>query len=61
MVRRSQWHGGLDHLDETAGSAEQVLIGRLLAELTEQEAARGVARGIGAEERVGRSRESSSV
>jgi hypothetical protein len=61
MARRSQWHGALDHLDETAGSAEQGLIAQLLTELTGSEAARTFARGGGAEERAGRSRENSSV
>jgi hypothetical protein len=33
MVRRSQWHGGLDHLDEIVGPLEQALVGQLLSQL----------------------------
>jgi len=34
MVRRSQWHGGLDHLDEIVGPMEQALVGQLLGQLS---------------------------
>jgi hypothetical protein len=51
MARRTQWHGGLDHLDEAAGPVEQALLGRLLACLADPNFAPP----------VGRSRESSSV
>jgi hypothetical protein len=51
MVRRSQWHGGLDHLDEVAGPLEQTLISRLLEQLTEPDVPA----------RLVRPRESSSV
>jgi hypothetical protein len=60
LVRRSQWHGGLDHLDETAGSLEQALITQLLNELTDPEPVREKFR-MTAEERAGRPRESSNV
>ncbi len=33
MARRSQWHGGLDHLDEVVGPIEQALLGQLLGHL----------------------------
>jgi hypothetical protein len=33
MLRRSQWHGGLDHLDEIVGPIEQALVGQLLGQL----------------------------
>jgi hypothetical protein len=33
MLRRSQWHGGLDHLDENVGPLEQALLGQLLSQL----------------------------
>jgi hypothetical protein len=57
LARRSQWHGALDHLDETAGSTEQALVGQLLAALTEPEPGRDRAE----EAWAGRSRESSGV
>jgi hypothetical protein len=34
MARRSQWHGGLDHLDEIVGPVEQALVGQLLGQLS---------------------------
>jgi hypothetical protein len=61
LVRRSQWHGALDHLDETSGSLEQGLIARLLGELPEVEQVREKVRVAAAEEHAGRPRESSSV
>jgi hypothetical protein len=63
LVRRSQWHGALDHLDELAGSLEQVLIAQLLGELAEpgESAPREKMRVTVSEERAGRPRESSSV
>jgi hypothetical protein len=65
LLRRSQWHGALDHLDELAGSLEQGLIGQLLGELTEPAEERGRERGevaLGSNpERAARPRESSSV
>ncbi len=60
LLRRSQWHGALDHLDEAAGTLEQGLIAQLLGGLAETETQRDRARG-GNEERAGRPRESSSV
>jgi hypothetical protein len=54
MVRRSQWHGGLDHLDEISGPLEQALIAQLLGRFSEQDAPRRAAHAQGA-------RESSSV
>jgi hypothetical protein len=39
LARRSQWHGALDHLDESAGRLEQALI-TTLAELAGAGAAR---------------------
>jgi hypothetical protein len=59
MVRRSQWHGGLDHLDELAGPLEQTLVSQLLAQLTQQDAP-GVGRGREPSP-AARSRESSGV
>jgi hypothetical protein len=61
LVRRSQWHGALDHLDEWSGPLEQGLIAQLLGELTEAEPVREKYRVAPAEERAGRPRESSSV
>ena len=37
MIRRSQWFGALDHLDETTGPIEQAILTRLLAHLPERE------------------------
>jgi hypothetical protein len=34
MVRRGQWHGGLDHLDEIVGPLEQALVNQLLGQLS---------------------------
>jgi hypothetical protein len=61
LVRRSQWHGALDHLDEWAGPLEQGLITQLLGELTEPEPMREKFRVAIGDERAGRPRESSSV
>jgi hypothetical protein len=62
MLRRSQWHGGLDHLDEIVGPVEQALVGQLLSQLSrisvpapEDRSSRD------APARVSRSRESSGV
>jgi hypothetical protein len=60
LVRRSQWHGALDHLDESAGPLEQRLIAQLLAELSDLGAGSEMFR-ASAGERAGRPRESSSV
>jgi superfamily I DNA and/or RNA helicase len=51
LARRSQWYGGLDHLDEAAGPMEQSLIAHLLIHLTEPDHPA----------RAARPRESSSV
>jgi hypothetical protein len=37
MARRSQWHGALDHLDETSGPIEQALMTQLLERLLHEQ------------------------
>jgi hypothetical protein len=53
MARRSQWHGGLDHLDEITGPLEQALIAQLLGRLSECDGPRRA--------HTGSSRESTSI
>jgi hypothetical protein len=57
MMRRSQWHGGLDHLDDVTGPQEQALVTHLLGRL--QGIVASPAQEVPA--RLVRSRESSSV
>jgi hypothetical protein len=57
MLRRSQWHGGLDHLDDVNGPQEQALVSHLLGRLQGNVAPQAPDMPA----RLVRSRESSSV